>query len=68
MRQTFPNGGLKLNYTFTAADLEKDTITFYAVSPDIAGIPESGRVIEDLEQMNKVEEYSNMYKEQLKPR
>jgi len=66
--ENFPNGGLKLNYTFTAADLEKDTITFYAVSPDIAGIPESGRVIEDLEQMNKVEEYSNMYEEQLNPR
>ncbi len=66
--ETFPNGGLKLNYTFTSADLEKDIITFYAVSPDIAGIPESGRVIEDLEQMNKVEEYSNIYREQLKPR
>lgn len=64
---SFPSGGLKLEYTFTAEDIEKDKIVLYAVSPDIAGIPESSRVIEDLEQVSKVEEYSIIYSSALNP-
>jgi hypothetical protein len=64
---SFPSGGLKIEYTFTADDLGKDKIVLYAVSPDIAGIPESSRVIEDLEQISKVDEYSLIYSSALKP-
>ncbi|MBW2980827.1 hypothetical protein KY360_05415 [Candidatus Woesearchaeota archaeon] len=65
--ETFPNGGLKLNHTFTADDLKSDMITFYVVNTYITGIPEANRVVEDLEQIEKVEEYSTAHANRLKP-
>ena len=64
----FPSGGLRLNVTLNAADLENyDTIIFYAVSPALQDIPESSRVIEDLQESNRIEYYSNIYRLVLKP-
>jgi len=65
---TYPSGGLKLEYTFTKEDLAKNKLILYAVNPDIAGIPESARKIEDLDQMYQVENYSEKYSSSLKPR
>ena len=67
-QEKFPEGGLKLNFTINSKELESsDTIVFYAIVPDIHGIPEQSRVIEDIEQMGKTEEYSNIYKVALQP-
>ncbi len=67
-REKFPEGGLKLNFTINPKELESsDTVVFYAISTDIAGIPEQSRVIEDIEQMGKVEEYSGIYQVALQP-
>lgn len=64
----FPSGGLKLNVTLNARDLEEyDTVVFYAISSDVKGIPEENRVIEDLEETGKIEEYSEVYKLALQP-
>ena len=61
-QERFPEGGVKLNITINPQDLEKhNTIVFYVVSLDFAGVPEKQRVVEDIEQINKVEEYSNTY-------
>ena len=66
--ERFPEGGLKLNFTIGANELEKhNTIVLYAVSIGIADVPESQRVIEDIEQMNKVEDYSKTYQAALQP-
>lgn len=66
--EKFPEGGLKLNFTIKADDLEKnERIVFYVISTDIAGIPEQDRVIEDIEQMNKIEQYSKTYQAALQP-
>ncbi len=66
--ERFPEGGLKLNFTINANELEKSgTIVLYAVSIDIANVPENARVIEDIEQMNKIEEYSGTYQLALQP-
>ena len=67
-QERFPEGGLKLNLSFNPNDLaSSDTIVLYAVSTDIAGVPEQQRVIEDVEQINKVEEYSKIYQLALQP-
>lgn len=64
----FLSGGLKLNVTLSADDLEAhDTIVFYVVSTALQDIPEELRVIEDLQQSTKIEYYSNVYKLALKP-
>jgi len=64
----FPSGGLKLNLTIGKEDLEKSKkIVLYALNIDIAGIPEDQRVIEDLDQIGKVEEYSSIYELALQP-
>lgn len=64
----FPSGGLKLNVTLSADDLNNyNTIVFYAVSPALQEIPESLRVIEDLQQSNNIEYYSSVYNLALKP-
>ena len=67
LNDTYIAGGARLAYEITEENLKKDKIVFYIVNPDIAGIPVKDRVIEDLEQMGKVEEYSELYKERLKP-
>ncbi len=67
-QEMFPEGGLKLNFTVSPADLEShNSIVLYAVSTGIADIPEQERAVEDIDQMNKVEEYSNTYQLALQP-
>ena len=63
----FPEGGLKTNITITPNDLSKGTIMLYVVSIDLASVPEQQRVIEDLDQIDKIEEYSNTHKSALQP-
>lgn len=68
-QERFPEGGLKLNISIDPGELERsDSVVFYVVSIDFAGVPEQGRVIEDIEQMGKVEEYSSIYKIALQPK
>ncbi len=64
----FISGGLKLTHRFTTDDLYNDVIVFYAVGIDLKGVNEGDRVIEDLEQINMIEEYSQSYVNALKPR
>jgi hypothetical protein len=64
---SFVNGGLNLNYTFTNNDLSQDTITFYMVSPFFEGIPMQLRKIEDIEEINKIDDYSDQYQLFLRP-
>jgi len=66
-KNPYPSGGLKLNIVITKEDLTKDTLVLYAVSPDLPNVPEDQRVISDLEQIGKIEEYSNVYASLLKP-
>lgn len=65
--ERFSPGGLKLNITITPDDLQKSTLTLYVINIDIAGIPESARIIEDLDQLAKIEEYSANYSQKLQP-
>jgi len=39
----------------------------YVVSPDIAGLPENERKIEDLGEIGNLRDYSEQYKEALVP-
>ena len=67
-QERFPEGGLKLNLTFNANDIESyDTIMLYVVSIDFSNVPEQERAIEDIEQINKIEEYSKIYQLALQP-
>ncbi|MBI2660455.1 hypothetical protein HYX07_04805 [Candidatus Woesearchaeota archaeon] len=67
-QEKFPSGGLKMNITLNANELEKyGTMVLYAVSVDIANVPEQNRVIEDTDQINKIEEYSQTYQLALQP-
>ena len=65
--ERFPEGGLKLKFTITPDDLKKDTIVLYAISIDIANVPEQQRVVEDVNEISKVEEYSTKYSAALQP-
>ena len=57
--ENFPEGGLKLNVTLKPQDLAAhDTIVIYVVGIAMANVPEQERVVEDAEQMGKIEEYS----------
>lgn len=67
-QERFVEGGLKINFTVSAEDITgSSTIILYVVSVDIAGVPEQERVIEDLEQVAKIEEYSAQNKDALRP-
>lgn len=67
-QERFPEGGLKLNITISPNDLEKyDTIVIYVLSVDVANIPEQDRVIEDINEISKIEEYSSTYQLALQP-
>ena len=67
-QERFPEGGLKLNITLSTNDLENhDTIVLYAVSTDIASVPEQERAVEDVDQIGKVEDYSKTYQLALQP-
>lgn len=66
--ERFPSGGLKMNITISGNDLQKfETIVFYVVSIDISNVPEQSRTMEDIEQINKIEEYSSIYRLALHP-
>ena len=47
--------------------MNSNAIVLYAVAIDIANVPEQDRVIEDIEQISRIEEYSNSYKDALQP-
>ena len=68
-QERFPEGGLRLNFTINSNELENhNTIVFYAVSIDIANVPEQNRDLGDFEQTSKVEEYSSTYSLALHPK
>lgn len=67
-QERFPEGGLKLNFTVSPGDLEShNEIALYVVSTGIADIPEQERVVEDIDQINKIEDYSGTYQLALQP-
>ena len=62
------SGGLSLNITLNSRELQNyDTIVFYAVSQDIESVPEDQREIQDLQQIAKYSEYSEVYSTLLEP-
>jgi len=68
-QERFPEGGLRLNFTINPNELENsNAIVFYAVSIDIANVPEQNRDLGDFEQTGRVEEYSNTYSLALHPK
>ena len=67
-QESFPEGGLKLNFTITPADIQNhNTIVLYVVSLDFADVPEAQRVVEDLDQIGQVEDYSSKNSKLLQP-
>jgi hypothetical protein len=68
LEEGFRTGGLAINYTFTKEDLKNNDITFYVLNPDIAAIPESQRVMEDINAVSEVDELSRKYKGSLVPK
>ncbi|MFH1052822.1 MAG: hypothetical protein V1740_00220 [Candidatus Woesearchaeota archaeon] len=58
-----PSGGLKLNFTITEQDMEKDTINLYAIGVD----PRTFTSVGDLGVISDIEGYSKKYKSQLQP-
>src|SRR3989338_6406545 len=66
--EQFAEGGLKLNFTITPESISNaGTIVLYVVSIGISDIPEQERVIEDIEELNRIEEYSDSNKAALQP-
>ena len=68
-QEQFPEGGLmKVRYTINAGNLaNNENIVFYVISIDLPGVPESQRVMEDLDEISRIEEYSTTYKTRLQP-
>jgi len=66
----FPAGGLVFDETI-AWDLNDiigyDNIEFYLLYIDIPGIPESERKHDDIDEINKIQEYSKNYRTSLEP-
>ena len=66
--EQFAEGGLKMNFTISPESLANSgTIVLYVVSVDLVNIPEQERVIEDIEELNRIEEYSASNKAALQP-
>ncbi len=66
--EAFPAGGLKMKVTISPDDLKNSRkIVLYAVNIALADVPEQDRVVEDLEQMSRIEYYSSTYWQQLQP-
>jgi hypothetical protein len=63
-----PVGGLRMNYTFTMENIKSKRITLYGYVFYIGEIPEADRVIEDLEPLGKIDEYSIAYKSLFEPK
>jgi len=64
----FPSGGVRMNITLTEADLAKDTLVLYAISPALQFVPEALRSIQDLEEVSKIDHYSRIFAPLLKPK
>ena len=70
----FPSGGLNFNTNETYWELKPNNlykankITFFAASNALNEVPENLRVIEDIQQMNKIETISKEHKAELSPR
>ena len=57
-----------MNFTITPESISNaGTIVLYVVSIGISDIPEHERVIEDIEELNRIEEYSDSNKAALQP-
>ncbi|MBU1204456.1 MAG: hypothetical protein KKE93_00935 [Nanoarchaeota archaeon] len=68
--EPFPAGGLVFDETiaWNAGDITNyDNIEFYSLYIDIPSIPESERKHDDMDEMNKIEEYSKNYRASLEP-
>jgi hypothetical protein len=64
----FPGGFSTLNWTVTADELDgTGRITFFSLFAALDLVPESQRVIEDLEAISQVKEYAAEYAEALQP-
>jgi len=66
----FPAGGLVFDEAipWNAGDITNyNNIEFYSLYIDIPGIPESERKHDDMDEMNKIEEYSKNYRASLEP-
>ena len=66
----FPAGGIVFDETifWNAGDITNyNNIEFYSLYIDIPGIPESERKHDDMDEMNKIEEYSKSYRASLEP-
>lgn len=69
INDSWPSGGLKLRYEFRADDLDKSSkIVFIVPSTALTLVPEQDRHIEDIEQLNRFDEYSVAYANSLLPR
>ena len=67
----FPAGGILFDETIAwdADDITNyDNIEFYSLYIDIPGMPESERKHDDIDEMNKIEQYSKNYRASLEPR
>ena len=63
-----PSGGLDLKVKLTSEDLQNyNTIVFYVLSFALEDVPEQSRVLEDLQETNKIEQYSVANQAKLKP-
>ena len=55
-------------YTFTKADLQKDKLTFYVWYADLWSVPESQRVMEDMDLVTLYESMTSQYHRDLWPK
>ena len=61
------SGGLKMSYSFTKDNLYNDVIVFNVIGIDLEGVDEANRALDDLDEMNKIEDYSQAYASTLMP-
>jgi len=64
----FRVGGAAINVTFTKEFLKYNEVVFYALNPDIVGVPESQRILEDLAYVSNANELSQLYKGSIMPK
>ncbi len=61
-------GGALLNHTFTADELSREKITFYALHPNIVGLPEDEFELSDINLLSQMDTYSQIYLSAVQPR
>ncbi len=64
---SFPTGGVMLNFSISEKDMTKEQVTFYTISPDLILAPEQDRYIEDMQFITDIETYSKAQSESIKP-